>query len=495
MTLLPEHLYTCEQTRILDKSAIETHGISGIVLMKRAGKAAFRLLNQTWPDASRIIVLCGGGNNGGDGYVVAALAAQRKLNVEVFALKPPQSLAGEALKAYEYARQENVLVKDIVELNCAGVGSETVIVDALLGTGFKGELRRGARTVIEKVNASSARVMSLDIPSGLEGDTGHVPDVAIKADSTITFIGVKQGLLTGKGRTYCGELVFDSLDVPAVVYDAVASSARRVSRFPHMPPRERDSHKSDFGHIVVVGGDHGMGGAVMLAAESCLRAGGGMVSVVTRPEHVSASLARIPEVMARGVAAGPDLDNTFLEKADVIIVGPGLGRSTWSRQMLHAVLQTDGPKVIDADALNLIADHGLPECDRSEWIITPHPGEAARLLGVSTADIQRDRFTAANRLTKEIAGIVVLKGSGTLIADDSQLALANVGNPGMAIPGSGDVLTGVIAALIGQGMKPFAAAVAAVCAHGNAGDQLALQGERGICASDLIPEIRQQVNG
>ncbi len=487
-------LYSCEQTRQLDALAIDEAKIPGIQLMNRAGRAAFTLLLSRWPELERVIVVCGGGNNGGDGYIVAGLAAQRNIEVQLYSCCDAKGLRGDAATARDFALAQGVVVQAADDLSIMDDDGKTIVVDAALGTGFSGELRAPLRTLFRTLNAASLPVLALDIPSGLEGDTGFADADALVATHTITFIGVKQGLLTGRGPALCGELSFDDLGVPSSIIDQVQSRITCVNQAQALSPRVVDAHKNAFGHVLIVGGELGMGGAVMLAAEAALRCGAGLVSVATRPEHVAPLLARLPEVMARGINAGIELAD-LIEKADVIVVGPGLGQSAWSQQLLYFVLQSAKAKVIDADALNLITSASLGDFVSEQCVFTPHPGEAARLLSCETQTIARDRFAAVRKLQSNLGGVVLLKGAGTLIDDGVSTTLTAVGNPGMAVAGMGDVLSGVIAALMAQGLSPKAAAINGACAHGQAGDAAAESGMHGVRATDLMPHLREILNG
>lgn len=504
---LPQYLYTCEQTRLLDQAAIEQTNISGIVLMKNAARAALSVLIDTWGQSRRIVVFCGSGNNGGDGYLLAGLAAQKKIPVSVFSLATPSSLSGDVQKAYYFAIGEGAEVLPVQNIS-ADTLDDAIVVDAMIGSGFHGELRDNVRQTCALIRRTNSPVLALDIPTGVNGDTGVACEGAIKADVTVTFVAVKQGLLTASGPEYCGKLFFDNLAIPDHIYQHVDRPVERISQITKLMPRSADSHKGDYGRVLVVGGDLGMGGAALLAAESAMRAGAGGVMLATRPEHVAAALVRTPEVMSVGINSGPELED-YTAKADVLIVGPGLGQSAWSQQLLYFALKAQVAKIIDADALNLIAQRFV-SCDQDTttteeawdknsyhkigFVMTPHPGEAARLLGCSTAEIANDRFAAVTALHKKYGGISVLKGAGTLIADEQGSTLTNVGNPGMAVAGMGDVLTGIIAALVAQGMTLKEAAVAGVCIHGHAGDCASQDGQVGILASDLMPFIRQLVN-
>lgn len=258
-----------------------------------------------------------------------------------------------------------------------------------------------------------------------------------------------------------------------------------------LPKRLRNSQKGDFGHVLVIGGDHGMAGAPRMAGEAAARVGAGLISIATHPEHIDIISSERPELMAHGVKASKDLES-LLKRATVIAIGPGLGQSTWSQQLFKKVLSTPQSKVVDADALNLLAKKSL---HRDDWILTPHPGEAARLLKCSTAKIQKNRINAANDLQKKYGGVIVLKGAGTIvIGPDQKPAICKAGNPGMASGGMGDVLTGVIAGLLAQGLTLKQAAELGVCLHATAGDLAAKEGKRGLLALDLMPYLRNLVN-
>ncbi|WP_019603520.1 NAD(P)H-hydrate dehydratase [Teredinibacter turnerae] len=502
---LPTSLYTAAQVRQLDNLAIEQGGIPGIQLMKRAGRAAFDYLLARWPECSSLIVFCGGGNNGGDGYVIAALAAQRQLNVVVVAVTEPASLVGDAMRAYQYALQEGVAIKPITELAALEPDASTVFVDALLGTGIHGAVLEPFSQVVEYINQQAQPTLAVDVPSGICSDSGRVLGCAVKADATITFIGVKQGLLTGRAPAFVGELIFDDLATENIESDDYQSarallkaSALRIDGAQmqgRLGARELDAHKGLFGHVMVIGGDSGFGGAVVMAAEMAARSGAGLTSVATRPEHVGPVLTRLPELMVSGVSSGQSLE-PLLARPSVLVVGPGLGRSPWSEQMLQQAAKKDLPMVVDADALNIIAEgRVLPSPWRENWILTPHPGEAARLLDTDIATVQADRFKAARKLQLNFGGVVILKGAGTVIAADDSVYLANVGNPGMATGGMGDVLAGLLGGLLAQGVAPLEAAMIAVCAHGDAADlAVADAGMRGLLATDLIPYIRELLN-
>ncbi|WP_223447603.1 MULTISPECIES: NAD(P)H-hydrate dehydratase [Pseudomonas] len=482
---LPDVLYSTAQVRALDASLIAA-GTAGFELMQRAARATWRALVRQWPTANELSVLAGHGNNSGDGYLVAVLAQRAGWSVRVLAVGDPQRLQGDAVLAHAEAVSENVLIEPWT----AQSGLRGIVLDALLGTGLSGDVREPYASAIAAINASGLPVAAVDIPSGLCADTGRILGHAVHADLTVTFIGLKVGLFTGDAADVVGELVFNDLHADSQLIGDAAFTARRLTaaNLSRPAPRTPTSHKGRFGHVLLIGGDRGLGGAILLSAQSALRSGAGMVSVATRSEHVSAALARIPEAMVLGTSSANQLMG-LLQKVSVLVVGPGLGQAGWGRSLLSAAANAPLPQVWDADALNMLAEDrvSLPK----SCVLTPHPGEAARLLGMSTAQVQADRPAAAHALSKKYTAVVVLKGAGSLIAHpDGRLALCHQGHPAMATAGLGDVLAGLVGALLAQGMEAFDAACLAVWLHANAGEQQGKSG-RGLAASDLIPAIRQ----
>ncbi|BAZ94874.1 carbohydrate kinase [Thiohalobacter thiocyanaticus] len=485
-----EPLYSAAQVRELDRLAIEQRGVPGYELMTRAGAAAFAALRRHWPEARRVHVLCGAGNNAGDGYVLARLARAEGWYASVGWLADPGRLQGAARTAWEDAVEAGVTV---APFDAGRLTACEVIVDGLLGTGLQRGVEGDWAAAIAAVNASGVPVLALDIPSGLAADTGRVPGTAIRAALTVTFIGRKLGLYTGQAADYVGELVFAGLELPA---DLAADMPPRAwlagydCAAARLAPRSRTAHKGAFGHVLIVGGRPGMGGAARLAGEAAARVGAGLVSVATDPGHVAAVLAARPELMAAGVDGAPDLE-PLLERASVIGLGPGLGQGRWSRALFERLLRAEQPLVLDADALNLLAAAPLR---RDDWVLTPHPGEAARLLGTDTAAVEADRVAAVQQLQQRYGGVVLLKGAGSLVCDGAVVWIAAGGNPGMASGGMGDVLTGVIAGLRAQGLTPAEATVAGAVLHAAAADRAARDGERGLLAGDLLTPLRALVN-
>ena len=497
---LPDKLYTAANVAELDRLAIEDVGIPAITLMRRAGRACVELLMARWPDATNIWVMCGGGNNAGDGYIIAGLLAERHRQVSVRTLGDPAKASPEARAAFEYCLQAGVVPQPC---DSEEVMTADVVVDALLGIGVRGELRPAYRQLIERLNRSGVPVLAVDIPSGLCADTGVKLGDAIRADVTVTFLGLKRGLFTEDGPDCAGDIVFDALSMTDERSQHVVCSVEKLrfsSLLKSLPGRPRNAHKNRFGHVLVVGGDQGMGGAVAMTAEAALRAGAGLVSVATHPAHATALLSRCPELMVRGIQAGSELTD-LIARASVVVLGPGLGQSEWSRMVFDHVIETDTktdnkrakPMVVDADGLNLLAQR--PE-RRDSWVLTPHPGEASRLLDTSTPSF--DRFADVARLQSDYGGVVVLKGVGSLVADGETLSLCPYGNPGMATAGMGDILSGIIAALLAQaqslGLTNMQATQLAVATHALAGDAAAVDGQRGMLATDTLPHIRRLLN-
>ena len=477
-------LYTAKQVRALDRTAI-AGGIAGFELMQRAAAAALVCLRKRWPDARSVCVLCGSGNNGGDGFLLAALTPEAGIRAEVIAV-------GNA--ASEDARQARANCEQlgIPVLNTPELPDADVYVDALYGSGLNRAMEGEAAALVRALNAQRKPILALDVPSGLSSDSGVAFEPCVRAAATICFVAWKRGLFTAQGMDQAGDRELATLDLPADLYSQQPPDARLlIARA--LPPRPRDSHKGKYGHVLAIGGDHGAGGSIRLTAEAALRVGAGLVSVATREAHVAALLAARPELMPQGVHVPRNLGPLF-ERASVIALGPGLGREEWGRGLWQAALDAGKPTVLDADGLNLLAEHSRELPGRT--ILTPHPGEAARLLDCSTGEIQNDRFAAAHAIARRHNAVTVLKGAGTLIATpQGGAAVCPWSSAGLASGGTGDALTGVIAGLLAQGLSAWNAACIGVGIHARAGELAARAGERGTLATDLFPYLRALVNG
>lgn len=489
MQALSSALYTAEQVRELDRRAIHELGIPGYELMTRAGHATLDALRANWPAAQSLAVLCGPGNNGGDGYVVARVARARGMRVQTVAIGDPQHTSGDARHAYEEFAGAGGRCESWTSQALTG----EVIVDAIFGSGLTRAVEGDAARALRSANASGRPIVAADIPSGLHADTGIVLGTAARADLTVTFIGRKLGFYLGAGPEHVGRIVFDDLAVPGETYAGVVPTARLLGEddvAAALPRRLRTAHKGSNGHVLVIGGGVGMPGAACLAGEAALRAGAGLATLAVHPESAATAAAR-PELMCIAIRTARDLEPA-MRRATIIAVGPGLSQNDWGREVFDAALGSGIPLVVDADALNLLAQ--APRRN-DRWVLTPHPGEAARLLRVTAAAVQSDRMAAARELQERFGGHVVLKGAGSIVQSPDELpCICDRGNPGMAAGGMGDVLTGLIAGIAAQCNDLALAARAGVFVHAQAGDLAARNGERGLLAGDLLAQVRSCVN-
>ena len=482
------NVFTASEVRAFDQRAIDVFSIPGIRLMHRAGRAAFDVLRSRWPNARALSIICGSGNNAGDGYVVAGCAKDAGFDVQLLPVGDPRKLAGEAMQACRFA-QARLGGPFEQQLDAWDLGGD-VVVDALLGTGAKGAVRLPYQTAIDRMNVAGKPILALDLPSGVDTDTGGLLTARpVRADVTVTFVAAKLGLVTGDAVDFVGELQLDDLDLPEAVFDRPGVRVMNGAGLATLA-RRPGAHKGDFGRLLIVGGETDMGGAVLLAGEAALRTGAGLVTIATRSENRAAILARRPELMVRGVKDSGDIAD-LVQRASAIAVGPGLGQGDWGAGLLGAVADAGKPMVVDADGLNIVAEKG---CELSSTtVVTPHPGEAGRLLGETTTWIQSNRPEAAARLSKgKLSGVIaVLKGAGTLIARGGVIeSVCLGGNPGMATAGSGDVLTGIVGALLARGMAPHAAAELGVWLHARAGDEARAAQSGSLIAGDLIGALR-----
>ena len=481
-------LYTAQQSRDVDRMLVEQTSTTGYELMQRAGRACFSRLIKRWPAARNIVVYTGTGNNGGDGYVIAHLLQRAVRNVKVCQLGDANHIKGDALKArreFLEAGGETIPLDE-------DIGAD-LLVDAIFGSGLNRDLSQETRHWIDYINARQTPTLSVDIPSGLDADRGCARPVAVKADITVSFITRKRGMYTAAGKDCCGRIFFE----PLQNLDNIARQFKPACRLFNygealqcLPSRRHDTHKKDFGHVLVIGGNHGMAGAVCLASKAALYSGAGLVSVLTRTQHITTVTAVCPPLMVHD-AAHSETVKRLINNCDVIVIGPGLGTDTWAIALMSAVLDSDKALVVDADALRLLAKDPL----RSErWILTPHPGEAAHLLNTTTSEIQKDRFVAAQKILDRYGGACVLKGAGTIVATSEQTTVCEGGNAGMSSAGMGDVLSGVIASLQAQGLPMVDAAPLGPCIHARAGDIAAANIPRGLTADIVINYLRTTVN-
>ena len=498
-------LFNTQQIKMIEQNYAISTGAGTYPLMEKAGATAFHYLQLTWPDARKIIVVTGKGNNAGDGFIIAKLAIERRIKVDICSLVDTNELSGDARRAFRSISSRAINYVQIDEVNFSNYD---VIVDAMLGTGIQGPLREPFSGAIKKINSNPIPVLAVDIPTGVEADTGFVDSEAVRAQLTVTFVGQKKGLYTGDAANYRGRVNLSALEIPTKLYEP--ESLHLFSQNWHslkhkLKPRDTTSHKGDYGHSVIIGGNDGMSGASVLAATAAARTGSGLTSAWVRSGSVSALNTRTPEVMALAV----DIQEIIKQTASLngekhtIVVGPGLGKDAWAVQWLESLSENNQLKnsqqVWDADALNWLASTSNTNKNRynPHRVLTPHPGEAARLLATSTSEINKDRFSAAQKIAEQYGGICILKGAGTIISDGKGFQIVcPVGNPGMASGGMGDVLAGLVGGLLAQNFSLIDAASLAVSIHGEAADRAAGSQEnyRGLLASDLFEYFPQLLN-
>ena len=490
---LPELVWSAAQVREIERRAIQG-GVSDYDLMCRAGAAALRVLLRRWPAARSLAIVCGAGNNAGDGLVVARLAHAAGKSVSVLLVVPAERFKGAAAQAAAACRSAGV---PLAAFDAAALAKADVVVDALLGTGLARAVDGDFRNALDAINAAGVPVLALDVPSGLDADTGRPNPVAVRASATVTFLGLKQGLFLGEAVDHLGELELADLDVPASVSAGMVPVMKRLvldELRRALPRRPRGAHKGTNGKLLLVGGGPGMPGAIRLAAEAALRVGAGLVYVATHRDSAATILAGRPEIICHSVNSGSELEE-LASKVDGIVVGPGLGQTAWAYGVWRQLVRMDVPLVLDADGLNLLAAEPMA---REGWALTPHAGEAARLLAAAGAEaIQRDRLAAARALADRYRATAVLKGPNTLVAAPSAaepIRVCDRGNPGMATGGTGDVLAGTLGGLLVQLGDVEQAARVGVLLHALAGDTAAQGGERGMVAGDLLPHLRTWAN-
>ncbi|WP_235577111.1 NAD(P)H-hydrate dehydratase [Pseudoalteromonas sp. R3] len=489
LTNLPQVAYTAQAVQVNEGEAARQAGTTLSALMQRAAGALFEYVSSL-SLSGPVLILAGKGNNGGDGYVLAHLCHQAGIAVEVLALFDPEQLQGDARAAY---RQYQGGGAKVSRHSADWQESETVpalIVDAVFGSGFRGQLPEHVAAVFRQLAQYTSHRLAVDIPSGVNGSTSEVAEDAFVADVTITFIALKQGLLTGSARHHAGTVFLAELGVGGEFAQLVSPSSHYFSGeslLAKRPVRPADTYKNRCGHVLLIGGGPGMAGAIRLAAEACLRSGAGLVSVATHPDNQTMVLQGRYELMVHGVT-GPDELTPLLDKADTLVIGPGLGQSAWARSLFDKVIRCSHQVVVDADGLNLLARQPR------QWqnaILTPHWGEAKRLSAtVATLPKSSSRFEMSDVLAQYYQACVVLKGPGTLIQQAQRININRSGCAAMASAGMGDVLSGIIAALLAQGLSKFDAAMLAVYIHGLAAEKAAHDGAHGLLASDLFVHIR-----
>ena len=487
-----EAIYLTAQIRLIEHAAVEEN--PRLQLMERAGEAAAGLARSLLSEnATNVLVLAGPGNNGGDAYVVARLLKRWFYHVDVVALSEPKHDDGEAAAAFTMWRDAGGKIHTAIPADIR----YDLIVDGLFGIGLTREVSGQYRVLIEQAIELRAPVLALDIPSGLDSDTGMVRGIALPAKETVTFIALKPGLLTRDGSDYCGNVRVANLGVATEEHVGADGRLLREDTIKHLlPPRKKNSHKGQFGNVAIIGGAEGMVGAALLAGRAAIKLGAGRVFVGLVAKDAPSVDVQQPELMLREA-------DDILNLADIraLIVGPGLGKTVAAKRLLARAIETDWPLLIDADGLTWIAaepDLQLALHNREAvTLITPHPTEAARLLGTLTGNVQNDRLAAAKELVNQLNSHVVLKGVGSIcIARSGKWHVNTSGNPGLASAGMGDALIGIIAALMAQGLAAEHAMLYGAYLHGAAADRCVTNGigPVGLTASEVIDAARQCIN-
>jgi len=494
MTNSEHYVYSSEDVSEVDQIAIEQENITGFILMKRAANFSFQQAEKYFPNINSIMIFCSSGNNSGDAYLLGCLAIENNIKTKVISLCNTATLRNHALKAFnEYRSLEGEILdwNNQIDIDC------DLIIDGIFGIGINRNVEGKFLQAINKINKSKSPVLSLDIPSGLNANSGEIMGSSIQANLTATFIGRKKGLYLNQGPLMSGCIEYSDLSIPNSCFKHATKELEIVNQSlleQHLKPRSRASHKGDFGHVLVVAGNHGMGGAARITSESALRTGAGLVSIITRPENVAIISKTTPEIMAHSSDDRSGKISELFKRADVIAIGPGLGIDEWAKDLFDKALNSKKQLIIDADGLNLLADYAIK---KDNWILTPHPGEAARLLGCLNSEVQEDRLASLKKLIDKYGGVTLLKGNNTLVGAAGEIPLViTEGNPGMSTAGMGDLLTGIIAALCSQfkQVNPKNLTALGAYIHAVAGDQAAKTGERGIIATDLFSELKDIIN-
>lgn len=496
MSTLPVKIFTSAQVRAIEKAYASEHNGHCYDLMERAGGALVENLLANCATPSEVWIFCGRGNNGGDGYVAGALLLGRGVKVRLFAVGEPHEHT-EAATAKEFFISRGGRIETL--LPSRDEGRPTAVIDALLGTGISSSPRAPVSEWIAFINKLGSKVFAVDVPSGVNADTGTAPGDCVSADFTVCMLALKPGLFTSDAVDYTGTILFDPLGVDVERYAALSSESRSMGRAGYadiagqLPVRTRSCNKGDNGKVLIIAGSRGMGGAAVMAGIGALRGGAGLVKIATDPANVPALNSVHPELMTVDFNDQSAVDKA-LDWCDVAAIGPGLGQSPLAERLLEQVRASERDCILDADALNLLAKSGDDYQDNR--ILTPHPGEAARLAGQSIEEIEKNRFESAQYLQERYGGIVLLKGAGTVICDKRRLTLISDGSPALATGGAGDLLTGLIAALAAGELSLRQAAVIGACLHAKAGELAASEfGPVGTVPTDLENYLRRLING
>ena len=487
---------TAAEMRALDRATIEEIGLPGAVLMETAGRA---VAGACAPRGGHVAIVCGPGNNGGDGFVAARVLRERGADAAVYLACPRGAVRGDARLHLDALERSGGVVLDVsdpahLDEHGAAIATAAIVVDALFGTGLTRTVEGHAAAIIARINQAAGTVIAADLPSGLDADTGAVHGVAVRADVTVTMGALKVGLCSAPGVVLAGEVRVAEIGIPRALVLAQGTRAGLLDaddvRALAPAPGPMD-HKGRRGHVLIVGGSPGRRGAARLAATAALRAGAGLVTLAgAGPGEVAAA-----DPVMTAICDTPDQLAALAAGKDAIVIGPGMLRGDAGRALVAAALAAGPPVVLDADALNhLGTDLAQVAAAHAPAVLTPHPGEAGRLLGVATAAIEADRLAAVRNLAAASRAVVALKGARTLVCDgtlgDEFVAINPRGGPALATAGTGDVLTGAIGALLAQGVPPAGAARLAVWVHGAAGELAAARhGARGATAADVADQL------
>ncbi len=505
-------IVTAGEMSTIDRLAINEFGIPGVVLMENAGLQVVKVVEEVLgdPAGKQVVIFSGKGNNGGDGFVAARHLLNKGAQVQVFLAAEQDQVKGDArvnLDIWTRAGQKVLPFTKTNDLNLVRLAlmNADLVVDALYGTGFKGTIRQPMASFIEAINDCDKPVVAVDIPSGLEADTGRAGEPCIRAGHTVTFALPKIGLILPESRPYVGQLHVADISIPTALLADNQAKRYLITRqlvSGNWPHRKGGEHKGSFGRVLLIAGSRGMSGAAVLAAQAAARSGAGLVTLGVPAGIHDIVEAKLTEVMTFPLPETKTgaVDRAALDKiteraanADVIALGPGLGGSGDTKTLVRELLlKIDKPCVLDADGLNaMMGRTELFRLVKPDLVLTPHPGEMARLCGLSTEKVQSSRLETAAKKSAEWHSVVVLKGAGTIVSEpDGAIYVNNTGNPGMASGGTGDVLTGMIAGLLAQGMPAGVAAAAAVYLHGRAGDSAArLKGMAGMLATDILEHL------
>ena len=487
------NLYTAEQVKAFEKNSFLKEG-DDLCAMKEAAKQSVEILNKGY-STSEFLILCGPGNNGGDGYFIGIGLSELKKRVRFIDVLDDIKKSPLCDHAYNVAKgSEFISVKAL-----KNISTKTVLIDAIFGIGGRINLGSKLEEILSHCNKFESKV-AIDVPTGLDSNTGEISQACFNADRTITFIAYKLGQRINEGKNYCGKLILRDLGLamdknvsPKV--DELSFEDIKIN----IPKRIENSHKGDHGKLLIIAGDEGFGGAGIISSESGLKTGAGLVRLLTRRSNISPSLARNPEVMVSGADNAQDIE-TNLEWPDAIVAGPGMFENYWSEQILYKLLlsisKKGTPTLLDAGALRLLSQKAFSKIKlHGETVLTPHPGEAAEMLKITAKEIQKNRIKSAKALQEKYGCIIVLKGNGTIICNKNNIYLCSIGGPELAVAGSGDILSGVIGSLIAQGLTPFDAAKTGVVIHARAGEEFVNDvGRIGMAAGELIPYIRKFLN-